>query len=415
VTRRDLGLLAAAWLALGIGPARAAQLALTWTPAAGGADGQEIERRAGRVGPFAVIARTGPGAASYVDTAVVPGVTYCYRVRAVGPTGRSAPTSQACGVGAPAGIAAARGAGGEVRGFSGTGAPTGLALVVYPPGFTGGASVAAADVDGDGALDLVVGPGPGGGPHVRILAGPGFGAALAEGLAYDPGFTGGVHVAAGGAGPAGRGDVVIAPGPGSGPHVRVFRLDGSGTLAERLGLLAYDPAFRGGVTVAACDLDGDGQADVVTGPGPGGAPHVRAVSGAAGAELAGFLAYDPGFRGGLFVGCGDLDGDGRPEIVTGAGPGGAPHVRAFRLEADGSVTEVASFLAYDPAAIAGVRVGVADVDGDGRAEILVAPGPGAGPHVRALTLGAAGVVVEVAGFLAYPPEDTAGLFLAAGP
>jgi hypothetical protein len=397
-----------------MGPVEAAQLALTWTAGATAADGHEIERRAGRVGPFAVIARTGPGATSYVDAAVVPGVTYCYRVRAVGPAGPAAPTGQACGVGAAAGIVAARGAGGEVRGFSGTGAPTGLALAVYP-GFAGGAAVAAADVDGDGGLDLVVGPGPGGGPHVRVLAGAGFGAALAEAFVYDPGFTGGVLVAAGDAGAAGRADVVTAPGPGSGPHVRVFRLDGSGTLAERLGLFAYDPAFRGGVTVAACDLDGDGQADVVTGPGPGGAPHVRAVSGAAGAELAGFLAYDPGFLGGLFVGCGDLDGDGRPEIVTGAGPGGAPHVRAFRLEAGVTVTEVASFLAYDPAAAAGVRVGAADVDGDGRAEILVAPGPGAGPHVRALTLGAAGGVVEVASFLAYPPGDTAGLFLAAGP
>jgi serralysin len=197
--------------------------------------------------------------------------------------------------------------------------------------------------------------------------------------------------------------------------VRVFGGDGRGGLDERLAFLAYDPGFPGGVTVAACDVDGDGRADVVTGPGPGGAPHVRVVSGATGAELAGVLAFDPGFRGGVFVACGDLDGDGRPEIVIAAGPGGAPHVRAFRLAGGGLSVEVASFLAYDPAMTAGVRVGAADVDGDGRAEILVAPGPGAGPHVRALRLASDGALVEVGSFLAYPPGDVGGLFVAGGP
>jgi hypothetical protein len=93
-------------------------------------------------------------------------------------------------------------------------------------------------------------------------------------------------------------------------------------LTELGGFFAYDPAFRGGVFVAAGDVNGDGKADIITGAGPGGGPHVRIWNGADFTELGGFFAYDPAFRGGVFVAAGDVTGDGVADIVTGAGPGG---------------------------------------------------------------------------------------------
>ncbi len=121
-------------------------------------------------------------------------------------------------------------------------------------------------------------------------------------------------------------------------------------MTEVASFFAYDPAFPGGVSVAAGDVTGDGVADIITGAGPGGGPHVRAFSlvGGVVTEVASFFAYDPAFPGGVSVAAGDVTGDGVAEIITGAGPGGGPHVRAFSL-AGGVVTEVASFFAYDPA------------------------------------------------------------------
>jgi FG-GAP repeat len=49
-------------------------------------------------------------------------------------------------------------------------------------------------------------------------------------------------------------------------------------------------------------------------------------------EIRSFFAYDSGFRGGVSVAAGDIDGDGLADIITGAGPSGSPHVRAFSAD-----------------------------------------------------------------------------------
>ncbi len=282
----------------------------------------------------------------------------------------------------------------------------------YDPAFRGGVRVASGDLTGDGVPDVVTGPGPAGGPDIRVFDGAS-GALVRELLAYDPAFTGGVFVAVGDTNGDGTPDIVTGAGPGGGPHVKVFDGRTSGVLSSFYG---EDINFRGGVTVAAGDVAGDRRAEVIfaLGAGASGGPAVIVTEAdlpTGGAGVTRFLAYDPAFRGGVSVATGDVNGDGILEVITGAEPGGGPHVKAFSIRPGfpdpGQVT-VASFLAYDLAFTGGVTVAAADVDGDGVAEIITGAGPGGGPHVRAFH---AATAAEVRGFLAFDPAFTGGVFV----
>jgi hypothetical protein len=180
--------------------------------------------------------------------------------------------------------------------------------------------------------------------------------------------------------------------------------------------------------VAGGDLNGDGFAEIITGAGAGGGPHVKVFDGQTGIELGGFFAYSPGFRGGVTVGAGNANGDGLVDIVTGAGPGGGPHVKwvegtSFnQLEADGQIASSAllgSFFAFDLGFRGGVFVTAgADLNGDGLADAVVGAGQGGGPHVRAVDstqLSAAdadGVIAssaQLGNFFAFEPTFRGGV------
>jgi ELWxxDGT repeat protein len=299
-------------------------------------------------------------------------------------------------------VTGAGGAPPQVRAFDArSGAETGSVLP-FPAAFGGGVRVAAADLTGDGLPDLIVGAGPGATPQVRVLDGA-TGASLRSFLPYPPSFRGGVFVAVGDVTGDGVPDIATGPGPGMEPLVRVF--DGR-TGAPLRSFLAYASSFRGGVTVAAGDVTGDGRAELVTGVASAGPPEVRVFDGRTGTLRRRFLAYAPTFLGGVFVAAGDVTGDGRADLVTGPGPGMLPEVRVF----DGRTGALRRrFLAFDPGFLGGVRVGVAFVTRDGKADLLAAAGPGALPQVD-LFDGATGA--RLGSFLPYPAEFRAGVFVA---
>lgn len=246
-------------------------------------------------------------------------------------------------------------------------------LMAYNPQFTGGVRVALADVTGDGVADLITGPGPGGGPHVRVFDGVDY-HVVREFMAFEPQFTGGVNVAAGDFDADGKADIVVTPDYGGGPVVRVFSGATGSLLTE---FLSYDASFRGGTNVAVGDVTGDGKPDIVTGAGNDGAPHVKVFDGSRLSNptvASQFFAYDLSFRGGVYVAAIASTSTKPGLVVTGAGIGGGPHVKAFDISNAVNPTLAASFMAYPIGFTGGVHVSTADVNGDGRGEILVGPG-----------------------------------------
>lgn len=278
-------------------------------------------------------------------------------------------------------------------------------FLAYEPNFYGGVRVAVGDVTGDAYPDLVVAPGPGGGPVVKVYDGA-TGAVRATFFALDPSFVGGVFVAAGDVDGDGRDEVIASAGPGGGPQVGVF----DGTTGAMLGaFFAYDAAFTGGVRVGAGDTDGDGADEVFTVPGVDGGPAVTVVAfrpGGSFTQLASIYAYDPSFRGGMYVAGGDVTGDGRADVITGTGLGGGPAVGVYTTAG----TQLASFFAYDASFRGGVRVAAADLTGDGVAEIVTGAGPGGGPQANVFEFGSVVPTVTITGL---SPDQRVGIQVAA--
>jgi hypothetical protein len=227
------------------------------------------------------------------------------------------------------------------------------------------------------------------------------GALVSSFFAYELTFTGGVYVAAGDVNRDGYADVITASGAGRAGQVKVY----SGPDGAVLRDMAVFGSFTGGVRVAAGDVDGDGFADLIATAGPGLASIVAIFSGADASVLRAFTPYGP-YAGGVFVAAGDVTGDGFADVITGADAGGGPHVMAF----DGvSGAIVHSFFAFDPAFTGGVRVAAGDVNGDGKADIIAGLGPGGAPEVRVFD-GVDASLLET--HTPYDPTFTGGVFVA---
>jgi hypothetical protein len=198
---------------------------------------------------------------------------------------------------------------------------TGIDFVAFPNSYKLGVKVALGDVDGDGVLEIIAGAGP---------------------------------------------------SPLSPPRVRVFKVDTSrgmgnwgvsSTLADFIVDFGDWYPYFFGVNVAAGDIDGDGVAEIIAGAGPN--PLQKAVVAVykgdgtfAGTRFEAYPANE--YRFGVNVAARDLDGDGLAEIITGPGPSpfSDSWVRVFR--GDGTLLSD-GFLAFPESTKFGAKVSIGNV------------------------------------------------------
>ncbi len=256
-----------------------------------------------------------------------------------------------------------RGGGPDIKVFDSAHARLLSEFFAFDSRFTGGVTVASGDVNNDGYDDIVLGAGRGGGPNVLVVSGKDR-QPLFNFMAYDTGFTGGVQVATGDVNNDDYADIITGAGAGGGPNVRIF--DGA-TGAILANYMAYDPNFTGGVSVAAGDLGHTGLVHVVTGAGAGGGPQVRVFPGASSTSSGSFFAFDPAFTGGVSVGTDDIGGSVASFIMAGAGPGGGPELATFNGQ---TFQRTSASFVDNPNFTGGIAVAGSAVYGNGNNEIL---------------------------------------------
>jgi hypothetical protein len=265
-------------------------------------------------------------------------------------------------------------------------------------------AIRAADLDGDGRLDLAaLGEGP------RLVRPPSGGAAGvaggAEGVAVyrglgdvrfapraaprDPAAIHGVSLALGDFDGDGRTDV--ATGSTQIGRTDLVQLAGTGGVLEPLALATV--RARSYVrSVAAADFDGDGRSDlalsyvsIATGAWWSGIDVLLARDGADWPRVA--LAAREGRDDFRALAAGDLDGDGAQDL---AAVDAAGALAIFRGDGRGSFTREREPPAPLPGACRGAHLAIADLDRDGRGDLIASFGqePGEGAARRCAAQGA---------------------------
>src|SRR5262249_14513414 len=187
--------------------------------------------------------------------------------------------------------------------------------------------------------------------------------------------------------------VAIPGARGKPAEVRLY--DGNGD--RFVATVIPFPGFEGNVNVAMGDIDGDGILDLIVGSGAGHAPEVVAYAGASirgkgtfGTELARFQAFESAARGGVSVAAAQIDGMTSDNIIVGSPPGVPSEVKVYQSQLSSSPGVVpmifSSFKPYGEDR-SGVSIATGFVDfSTGRESIVTAPGPGSATEVKVFPL-----------------------------
>ncbi len=156
----------------------------------------------------------------------------------------------------------------------------------------------------------------------------------------DAAFRGGARAGAGDINKDGAPDLIVSAGFGGGPRIAGYDGKSLSSTPRKLfaDFFAFENTLRNGAYVSVGDLNGDGFGELLVGSGPDGGPRIRAFSGVdllggKQTEVANFFAGDPTARGGVRIATTDINSDGLAEVLVSLGDGGSSRVKLFNSAA----------------------------------------------------------------------------------
>lgn len=254
------------------------------------------------------------------------------------------------------------------------------------------------DINNDGQEEIIIGSAPGEEAEVRIFSLKGD-LIKKFPVEYGNNFKGGLNIALVGSTDNVISEIAVTPASSGPSEVKIFDLNGQ----LKRSFFAASREYRGSLSIAAGDLEGNGDDKIVVAYGAGEEPHVK-IFDRYGKIIGAFLAYEKNFRGGVYLTVSNLDGrynGNKEEIIVSPGFGRNPEVKIFNNY--GQVQK--KFLAYGKNWHGGVRVSAGDLNNDGLSEIILGAAPGATPHVRVFNY--AGQLLE--SFYAFSSDFAGGV------
>ncbi len=242
-------------------------------------------------------------------------------------------------------------------------------FLAYDKSMKSGVHVASGDINDKGYDEIVTVPGYGSKSLVKVFNGKGKSTVTTGFYAFPKSFLGGSEIAVGNVHGSDREEIIIGNGAGTSSYVRVFNHKGKVVMKT---ILPFDRIERGGVSVATANVDGGTHSEIAIAQNGFGKPNVKVYKVDNGDEtiLGDFYAYEKSYRGGVNLAAADIDQNGTDEIVTIPRQNRKTSVRFFK----GHGAQVkGGFRAYEADFMGGGGVAAGNVDSDDKPEVITVP------------------------------------------